>query len=203
MAKIFEFRGVRGLVYAKVLTDDETAITFDDVKPLSGVAEIGKTTEASSEAKYYDNKPMIVIDSTGTDEITLTISALELSTLADITGQYFDATTGTMIEGERQSDYFAIGYITGGTDGAERYVWRYKGKFSIPDETNATEDDGTDSNNQELIYTGISTQYKFNKTGKSARALITDERYALADLTTFFDDVTTPDDVTPITPPSP
>lgn len=197
MGSVFEFRGVRNLVYAEVSLDQDDVFTAGAVTPLAPVAEIGKTTETSSENKYYDNKAQIVISSTGADEITITTSGLELETLAKLTGQYFDSATGMLVEGERDTEkYFAIGYVTKGTDGKERYVWRLKGKFSIPDETNATENDGTDSNNQQLTYTGIDTVHKFTKTNKSARAVVVDERYDKADLSKFFDQVQTPDTVT-------
>lgn len=199
MGDIFEFRGIRDLVYAEVTTDNNDSsggYITGDVKPLSPVAEIGRTTSSSSETKYYDNAPAIVINSTGADEVTLTVAPLTLETLADITGQYYDATLGAMIEGERESKYFAIGYKAKGTDGKERYVWRYKGTFNIPDETNATENDGTDSNNTTLTFTGIATTHKFTKGGnKVAKALVVDERYDKANLATFFDEVTTPDDL--------
>ena len=195
MADVFEFRGVDNLVYAEVITDDnetEGGYVTGDVKPLSPVAEIGRTTESSSETKYYDNKPMLVVNSTGADEITITCAPLTLATLADITGQNFDETTGRMIEGERETKYFAIGYRTKGTDGGYRYVWRYKGTFAIPEETYATENDGTDTNNTELTFTGISTTHAFTN-GGAVKAMVVDTRYEGAKVDTFFDEVTTPD----------
>lgn len=195
MPEIFEYRGVEGLVYAEVTEDSAENYTTGEVKELAGVAEIGRTTETSSEAHYYDNVPAIVISSTGSDEVTLTVSAIPLETLADITGQSYDKTTGTLIEGERESKYFAIGYKTKKTNGDEIYVWRYKGTFGIPDATHATENDGTDANGQEITYTGISTTHKFTKTGKRAKAINVDLGEALADVSTFFDQVTTPDDL--------
>lgn len=193
MSEIFEYRGVEGLVYAEVLKDDATEITFGEVKPLAGVAEIGKTTESSSEAHYYDNVPAVVINSTGSDALTIAASALPLDVLADITGQDYDEALGVLIEGERVTKYFAIGYKTKKTNGKEVYVWRYKGTFGIPDSTHVTENDGTDANGQELTYTGISTTHKFAKTGKRAKAINVDLEKDLADVSTFFDEVTTID----------
>lgn len=195
MGEIFEFRGVDNLVYAKVLTDTKEEFTTSEVKELSPVAEIGRTTSTSSESHYYDNQPKIVITSVGADEVSMTVAPLQLETLAEITGQDFDEETGTMTEGEIENNYFCIGYRTKGTDGAYRYVWRYKGQFSIPDETVATEDDSTTTNNTALTFTGIATTHKFTKTGKSAKTLVADERYGKLNLSpeTYLTEVITPD----------
>ena len=196
MAEIFEYRGVEGLVYAEVTADDDKSYTTGDVKQLAGVAEIGRTTETSSEPHYYDNVPAVVVSSTGSDEVTCTVSAIPLDVLAEITGQQYDSNLGVLIEGERETKYFALGYRTKKTNGKEVYVWRYKGQFSIPDSTHATEDDGTDANGQEITYTGISTTHKFTKTGKRAKAMNVDLEADKANVSTFFDTVTTPDTLT-------
>jgi len=191
--KTFEYRGVSGLVYAEVTVDDSENYTTGEVKPLAPVAEIGKTTESSSEAHYYDNQPLVVIDSVGADELTLSVAGIPLDVLAEITGQHYDAELGAMIEGERTPKSFAIGYKTKKTDGTEVFVWRYKGTFAIPEETNATENDGTDANGRELTYTGITTTHKFAKNNKGAKALVVDTGLGKADVSTFFEKVTTPD----------
>ena len=101
------------------------------------------------------------------------------------------------MEETRSVKYFAIGYKTKKTNGDEMYVWRYKGTFAVPDQTNTTENDTTDANGQELVYTGVSTSHKFTKTGKGAKALVVDVAKELADVSAFFDTVTTPDTLAP------
>ena len=208
MADIFEFRGVDNLVYAEVTGDDNEesgGYVTGTVKTLSPVATIAKSTDSSNEAHYYDNNPMLVVSSESADEITLTIAPPSLEILAEITGKSFDPETGMMVDSERSNKYFAIGYRTKGTDGKYRYVWRLKGTFGIPDETNETENDGTDTTNTELTFTGIATTHKFTK-GKynsstktwekaPAKGVIVDERSDKADLSTFFNSVQTPDTI--------
>ena len=192
----FEYRGVSNAVYAEITADTAENFTTGAVKDLTGVSEIGKTTDSANETHYYDNLPAIVIDSVGSDEITINTSGIPLDVLADITGQYYDQTTGMLVEQESTPKYFAFGYITDKTDGTKVLVWRLKGKFSIPGTTSATKDDGTDANGQELTYTGISTVHKFTKTGKPARAINIDTSVnQTITEDDFFETVNTPDTI--------
>lgn len=194
--KIDEYRGIRGLVYAEVTKDDSTGYTCGTPKELVPVAELSRSTEASSETHYYDNVPAIVIGSTGADEVTITGAVIPFNVLADITGQHYDASKGMFVEGERDSKYFAIGYITKKTDGTEVFVWRLKGQFNIPEETHVTEDDGTDANGQEVVFTGINTNHKFTAIGgKTAKAINVDQSVNPQNEATFFGAVQTPDTV--------
>lgn len=193
--KIYEYRGVEGLVYAPLVNDDVASISYGTVKPLAGVAEISKATDSANEAHYYDNVPAVVVSSTGPDEVTISTSAIPLDVLADITGQKYDADTGMFIEQERRAKYFAIGYKTKDTNGNDYFVWRLKGTFNIPDQTNQTENDGTDANGQEIVFTGINTLHKFTKTGDSAKAITVDTAVNPLDATTFFSTVQNPDTV--------
>jgi phi13 family phage major tail protein len=204
--EIFEFRGVDSLYIAEVLTDDNDAdsgYTCETPIYLAPVAEVGKTTDSASEAHYYDNKAMIVVNSESADKITITMAPPELKKLAKIIGKSFDETTGMFVDGQRQNKYFALMYRTKGTDGAYRYVSRLKGTFSIPEESNATENDGTDTTNTSIEFTGIFTTHEFTK-GKyngtswekgGAKGIVVDTRYGLADVSKFFEAVQTPDTI--------
>ena len=197
MPKIQEYRGIRGLVAAEVITD--TAEKFECGTPfaIAGVAELTRTTESSSESHYYDNVPAVVIDSVGADEVGVTASAIPFDVLAKITGYAYNEEKGMLVEGERDSKYYALGYITETTDGTEIFVWRLKGKFNIPDSTHATKDDGAEANGQEITYTGVNTNHKFNAIdNKTAKAVNVDTSVNTAvNETTFFETVQTPDTV--------
>ena len=192
-AEIFEWRGITDLVAAEVLIDNAEEYSTGTPFSVAGVAEISKATESSSEAHYYNNHAAVVIQGEGADTLTISASGLALETEPKLLGQYYSATKGALVEGERQVKYYAIGYKTQKTNGDEVYVWRHKGTFAALDKTNATQNNGTDANGQQLVYTGIQTSHKFTATGKGAKALIVDDGLGLADVSTFFDAVTTID----------
>ena len=203
--EVFEHRGVDSLYLARVLKDTAEEFTCDEPVHFAYVAEVGKTTDSSSEPHYYDNKPMIVVSSESDDKITIVVAPPELERLSAITGKSFDPETGMMVEGPSKNDYWAIMYRTKGTDGAWRYVSRLKGRFGTPEESTKTEDDGTETTNTSSEYTGIYTTHEFDKgryndtTKKwekgSAKGIVVDERYGKADVSTFFEKVQTPDTI--------
>lgn len=198
MAKIVEFRGCDHLVVAEVTKDDATGYTVGAITSLAPVAEIAKTTENSSETHFYDNVGAIVIKAEGSDEVTLTVPALNLDQLAKVTGKSLDPQTGAYVDDEGVEKSYAIGYRIKLTDGSFRYVWRLKGVFSnVPDEDSTTESNNIDTNNQSVVFTGNKTVYDFQAGSIKghAKAIVIDERDGLADVSKFFDQVVTPDNL--------
>ena len=201
--QVFEFRGVDNLYVAEVIQDDANAYLCGTPIHLAPVAEVGKSTDSSSEAHYYDNKAMIVINSESADTITITMAPPELAKLAQIIGKSFDTSTGMFVDSPAQNRYFALMYRTKGTDGKYRYVSRLKGQFAIPDETSATENDSTDTNNTQITYTGIYTEHEFTKgvyngtawEKSGVKGIVVDTRYGLGVVDGFFSSVQTPDTI--------
>lgn len=201
--EIFEFRGVDNLYVAEVIKDNAETYQCGTPIYLAPVAEVGKNVDSSSEPHYYDNKPMIVINSESADKITVVAAPPELEKLAMINGKTFDKETGMLVDGQRQDKYFALMYRTKGTDGQYRYVSRLKGTFGIPEESNKTEDNGTETTNMSIEYTGIYTTHEFEKgveedgawTKGAAKGIVVDTRYGSADVSQFFEQVQTPDTI--------
>ena len=199
--KIIEHRGACDLVAAIITEDTTETYSTGEYFPLAGLQSVAKTTESESATKYYDNVPAIIIESVGADTVTLIISVPDLATYAKVLGMSFDESTGVLIEGgETKAPYLAIGYKTGlvGAKAGQRYVSRLKGKFSIPEEEVKTADNGTDSSNMQLVYTGINTTHRFSKTGNSAKAVVVDnfgDPDEKIDFDKYFTKVTTPDNI--------
>ena len=198
MPKIYEYRGVEGLVAAPVTEDSNENFTTGTVIDIAGVSQISKETDSTNEAHYYDNVAAVVISSTGADTLTVDTSAIPDEVLAQITGQVYNAAKGLFVEQERTPGYWALGYRTKDTNGVERFVWRLKGTFNIPGETNQTENDGTDANGQELTYTGVSTIHKFTLTGKPAKAVTVDTSVNPVTAADYFGSVQTPDTISDV-----
>lgn len=197
LGNIREWRGVKNLVAARVLTDNngDGGYTTDTVYSIAGVASITRTTDSSEEPHYYDDMPAVLISGIGTDTVTIDTSAISLDVLAWLTGQVYKSNLGAMIEGKPKPPYFALGYITERDDGSKVCVWRYKGKFAVPDQSNSTKDNTANAEGNQLIYTGISTTHKFVKYGKGAKAMSVDDGLHLSNVWNFFDHVTTPDEL--------
>lgn len=202
--KYEEYQGFDKLYYAEITKDDPTGYTAATPAILAPAGEISVATERASAVKYYDNKPFLSLNSEGADEITLAVPILPIALLGKLLGKQVDAATGALIDsGQIATKYFAIGYRLRFTDGTYRYVWRLKGTFRIESEEAKAKDNTTDTNNQELIFTGIATNFEFDMPDNSkapGKQIVVDARDGLADVSNWFGTVATPENVTPVTP---
>lgn len=201
VGKYIEWRGVKGLCAAEVIEDSADNYITGAVFAIAGAAQLEKETETANDTHYYDNIGAIVVSSDGNDTVTIQASALTMSVYAKLTGQKYDTVKGAVYEGKRENKYFALGYITEDTDGNDVYVWRLKGKFTVGTETHNTIANNTDANGQQLTYTGITTTHKFAECdNEGAKALVVETALNKADVTNFFDTVTTPDTLLALAP---
>lgn len=202
--KYEEYQGFDKLFYAEVTKDDSTGYTASTPAILAPAGEISVSTERASAVKYYDNKPFLSLNSEGADEINLTVPILPIALLGKLLGKQVDPVTGALIDsGQIATRYFAIGYRLRFTDGTHRYVWRLKGTFRVESEEAKSKDNTPDTNNQELIFTGIATNFEFDmpdSTKAPGKQIVVDERDGLANVTNWFLAVVTPENVTPVTP---
>ena len=200
MGKYEEYMGFDNLVIAEITADTAENYTFGEVMSLAPAGEISKSTETGSATKFYDNKPFLIIKSEGADTVELTIPVLPLDIEALITGKQQDEATKVLMDsGMPETKYFALGYRLMKSDNTYRYIWRNKGSFSMGDEEAKSKDDSTDSNNITITYTGITTTHAFAKTNGGAKAMIADEFDDAIDVSKWFEQVVTPDNLATLT----
>lgn len=198
--KYEEFRGISDVVVAPIISDTAEELTYGEVIPLCGTSELTKETETSQESHYYDNVAALVVSGEGADNVKMKISALALDRLALISGRYYDATRDMYVERPRAVKYFALGYktgITGDSGEHDRFAWRYKVQFNLPNESYKTKTNDASAEGQELDCVAIYTNKRFEVDGETVplKALVVADT-GKADLTEFFSKVTFPDDVT-------
>lgn len=202
-----EYRGCRGLVIAKVLTDDDSGYTTDKWVRLAGVQSISHAKTEESEKKFYDNFAAIIVDAAEGDEVSLTVSIPANKTRALIEGYDYDETIDAIIRTVSAKSYFALGYIGAKDDGKEDINILYKGKFAGGNKNLNTKDDGTTTTNMEYTFTAVHTANKIytNKDNNIVQAMsfecpISEDITESAVFGTFADDtssleVLTPDEI--------
>ena len=202
--KYEEYQGFDSLFAAEITKDDATGYTAGTPFALAPAGEISVSTDRASAPKYYDNQPFLIVTAEGFDEATLTVPVLPIALIARLLGKAVDTTTGALLDtGETKTKYFALGYRLKFTDGSYRYVWRHKGTFRMDEESAKSQDNTTDTNNHQMIFTGITTIYKFtmpDASKKPGKQIVVDERDGKADVSSWFTQVVTPENLTAITP---
>ena len=190
-----EYAGVRNLVIAPMVIGANGTETYGAVQRLSGVQAVSGEVNESSETHYYDDMAAIVVDSEGEDTYTLTVSVPSKRTRALIEGLTYDEATGALIGSKKNKGYFALGFIGGKLNGNDEYNWIFKGKFSGGAKTHNTKTDGVEATNMEYTFTSIHSGTKFTKGGNAKYLSVDDDGRCV--LSTFFDQVTSPDALTP------
>lgn len=162
-------RGLKNIYAAEVLTDDADGITYGEPFHLIPAGEMTRTVDSEKTDVYFDDT---VFDSTGREgatEISITGAALRPEDVARINNKYVDATTGAVIDtGEYKPKYFALGGECGNNDGTQELFWFAKGTFGIPEQTDKTKDDSTDTNGMSLTYSAIKTKTLFTVGSETA-----------------------------------
>lgn len=190
-----DFISAKNLFLFPIEADTEDEYKVGTPFRLSRIAEISQTTEQAQNVVYYDDVAAYAVNSVGATTVTVTCEALSLDVLAKIKGRELTADTGLLIDsGEAKPVDFALvyeaGYVGGG--GARYYAF-HKVAISIPDEASKTKDAGTDTLNQSLTITCVSTTHKFEKTNEPCKCIFADTPNSKIDLSTWYTTLVTPD----------
>lgn len=190
-----EFIGLDKLWIAQVTADDEDAYTVGEPEYFAPTAQLTKTTSAEVKNSYYDNGVYRVLTNEDSDELKILTPALDLATLAKITGKVIDTDSLALLDsGEPETVYFALMARALMSDYTYRYFCWHKVSFKVPDEDIATKKDSIDNKGQELTATAVRTihQYSIGGKMKGIKRIVADERDGKIDASKWYEAVPLP-----------
>lgn len=145
--------GLTNLVYALVI---------DDIPPTKPGAGDGKTTygpatrilgaitanfspNASNDTLFADDGPYDTASTLGAMSLELNVADIPSEQRAELLGAQY--VNGVLVHtSEDIPPYVAVGMSVKKSNGADRYIWYLKGKFSPPDDNNQTKSDSINWN---------------------------------------------------------
>lgn len=166
-----DYRGLRGLVAAEILSDDGATFEADKWKELEGAVSCSIEGEESVTPIHRDNLAVRSIFAEGADTATVNMDVLANKVRAWLEGRRYSEKNDVYLKTPKQLKNFVFGFIGEKTDGTEEAVIMYKTAVSGGNEEHNTKDDGTDVTTVEYVFTGSYTQTKFDLGGDVAEPI--------------------------------
>jgi len=132
--------GLKDLHYALLLTDTTGGVTYDTPVAVVGAIQANINPNPKLETLFADDGPMEIASILGEIELELIASDFDTDTQAVLLGH--TVVGGVMTRGASDiAPWVAIGFRSLKSNGAYRYVWLHKGKFSVPEMKHETKGD--------------------------------------------------------------
>lgn len=144
--------------YAILTEDDRTNLLYEEPVHVPNIVEAGFNPNASNETFFADNGPAASFSQIGAAEIAINIGDLPPKDYAKIMG--IPHTKGQIrYSTEANPPDVAVGYRRKKTNGEYRFLWFYKGKFSLPEENGQTQTDSVEFQTQELTFSALARMH--------------------------------------------
>lgn len=130
-------------VYIAILKSDEVGkAEYEVPKRIVGAMKANINPNASSATLFADDGPMDTASTLGNIELELGLADLPLDVQAELLGHSYDEETGVLSKAANDvAPWVAVGFRSLKSDGAYRYFWLTKGKFSVQEEGIETKGD--------------------------------------------------------------
>lgn len=140
MAKV----GLKNIYVARILSDDENGTTYDTPRKLKPAMTVNITPNYETAELYGDDQLQEVEETLAGVDVEFGVNELDNEDYAYIFGKTLDANGGIVDKATDSAPYVAFGYelpFSGGR--GSKFVWLYKGKFTLPSESNETKQGST------------------------------------------------------------
>jgi len=153
--------GIKDLVLRPVTKDDSTGVTYGDaIKVLGAIEAPVEPQNADPNVQYADDGEYDVIYTDPEVKVNIDLAALPVEVAASIGGHTIN-NDGVMEEAATDTPaYFAVGFRSEKSNGKYRYIWMYKCRAQMGNETYHTKE-GTDITRQtnQVQFTAVKRNY--------------------------------------------
>lgn len=186
--------GLRDLYIATVTQDDASAYAAGTPQTFAPAVNASHKPTSNSKTQYADDAAFDVLFSEGETKIDLDVTGIPLSLLALVLGKEFDAATGRLFDNGGIPPDMALSFRSKKSNGSFKYYQYLKGKFSAPEEEQATETDTPEPKTTKITFTAIRTTYAFNLGSKTegVKRVVGDQDATGFSGTTWFSSVQVP-----------
>lgn len=133
--------GLRDVHYAILTADDSTATTYEAPVAIAGAISANVNPNTSSATLFADDGPYDSAVTLGEIELELNLADIPALHAAALLGHTYGENGLLVKKASDQPPYVAIGYRSLKSNGAYRYTWLYKGKFTDGEQSNQTKGD--------------------------------------------------------------
>ncbi|QKS71904.1 phage tail protein [Paenalkalicoccus suaedae] len=148
------FIGLDMFHYAILTSDESSGTEYEETVHIPNIVEAGFNPNSSNEVFFADNGPADSYSQIGAPEVTLNVGDLPPKDYATLMGASYKNGQIKYSVNASAPDV-AIGYRRQKTNGEYRFIWFYKGKFSLPEESGQTKQDSVEFQTQEIVFTSV------------------------------------------------
>jgi phi13 family phage major tail protein len=132
--------GLSDLYYALLIKDDSTGVTYDTPVKIAGAINAKISPKTNTETLYADDGAAETATAMGEIDVEIQTKDIDLATQAALLGH--TVSNGVILKSNTDNaPYVAIGFRSVKSNGKYRYIWLYKGKFTLPDQEYKTKED--------------------------------------------------------------
>jgi phi13 family phage major tail protein len=149
--------GLDSLHYAILTQDDANGVAYNGPVAVDGIISAKISAKENSATLYSDNRPSETSTALGEITVDFELKDIPLSLQAALLGHTI--TNGVIVRKSTDSaPYVALGFRSLKSNGKNRYIWLYKGRFGIPDDQYKTKEDKPDYQSQTMSGTFITLE---------------------------------------------
>lgn len=133
--------GLKNIHVAQITTDTSSGTTYGTVRQIALAVQADVKPTMNTENFYADDQIAETVSQLGEITVDLELGHLSTADQAYLLGSTVNADGVLESSTNDQAPYVAFGFESKKSNGETRYVWLYKGKFSLPETSNKTKTD--------------------------------------------------------------